>query len=781
MPGLMPWGTLVLGTLILVFIWTLHHHQYDRARDDVLATNAAEHLNLATILAENFRQITDRAQAVVGQAVAGLDEPDGPWKLARWLASDPLFSRMGLYDAEGRVLFSSHAPLDDALAAETLDALHTHAQHFGFVPYLAAGDPAAGDPAAGDPAAGDPATGATAQPPDWRLPLLVPLPDEARQSVARIVRIDLDIGYLARLYQHIDFGSSGFVQLLDASGRERLRANGDGVIHGGTPLTASHTPSPELRAGRYTSVADGLAYQSLFRQLPELGVSLVVSQQYRDITAAINDRESGHVLLNLIMSGVVVLGFLSVIHMLRRQQDALLALRQSEQENRQLISRLETEHARSRQAASTDHLSGLYNRRQFIEVATRTLAEQRGRRRLAAVLFIDLDRFKSINDSLGHRIGDLLLQAVAGRIQTLLEPGDEAARFGGDEFVVLLAGNRSEQQIDAWAARLAEHLSARYQLDGTELHTSPSIGIAIAPRDAQEIDTLIRYADGAMYSAKRAGRGQYRFFDPSLNRVNIQEFQFEQRFGEALRQHQFVLHYQPQICVDTLEVCGYEALVRWQHPEFGLVYPDRFIGVAERSGFIVPLGMEVLRLACRQLAAWRAEGLDTGVAVNVSALQLFQPDFSAQVLRVIAETGIEPRRLELEITETAVLDREDVAIANLEALRDAGLGISLDDFGKGYAGFAHLYSLPITKLKIDRSLIAQLSNQHDDSLIVASTITLAKRLSLRVVAEGVETRDQLICLKLGGCDVAQGYHFSRPLPAEQVHDFHDSFTTTPVA
>lgn len=167
--------------------------------------------------------------------------------------------------------------------------------------------------------------------------------------------------------------------------------------------------------------------------------------------------------------------------------------------------------------------------------------------------------------------------------------------------------------------------------------------------------------------------------------------------------------------------------------------------------------------------------------MNVSALQLFQPDFSAQVLRVIAETGIEPRRLELEITETAVLDREDVAIANLEALRDAGLGISLDDFGKGYAGFAHLYSLPITKLKIDRSLIAQLSNKHDDSLIVASTITLAKRLSLRVVAEGVETRDQLIYLKLGGCDIAQGYHFSRPLPAERVPEFHDSFTTTPVA
>lgn len=763
MPGLMPWATLVLGTLILGFIWTLHYHQYDRARDDALATKAAEHLNLATILAENFRQITDRAQTMAGQAIAGLEEPDGPWRLARVLASDPLFNRLALYGAEGQPVFASHA-LSDPLAGPVLAELKAHCQRFGFTPFLSTLGWESQDPS-----------------PAWRLPLLIPLPDENRRVVAGIVRIDMDIGYLASLYQHIDFGPTGFVQLLDGRGQERLRANGEGIIHGGTPLIASHAPSPQLRAGRYSSVADGQAYQSLFRRLPELGVTLVVSQQYGDILAGIDDRESGHLLLNLIMSAVVVLGFVSVIRILRRQQDALYALRQSERENRQLIARLETEHARSRQAASTDHLSGLYNRRQFIEVANRTLAEQRNRRRLAAVLFIDLDRFKSINDSLGHRIGDLLLQAVAGRIQMLLEPGDEAARFGGDEFLVLLAGNRTEQQIDAWAARLAEHLSSRYQLDGTELNTSPSIGIAIAPRDAQEVDTLIRYADGAMYSAKRAGRGQYRFFDPSLNRVNIQEFQFEQRFGQALREHQFVLHYQPQISLDSLGVCGYEALVRWQHPEFGLVYPNRFVGVAERSGFIIPLGLEVLRLACVQLAQWRDEGLRTCVAVNVSALQLSQADFCERVLAIIAETGADAAGLELEITETAVLDREDVAIANLETLRAAGLGISLDDFGKGYAGFAHLHSLPITKLKIDRSLISQLSNAHDDSLIVASTITLAKRLSLRVVAEGVETREQVIYLKLGGCDIAQGYHFSRPLPAGQVRQFHESFSTTPVA
>lgn len=753
--GLMPWGTLVLGSLILAFIWTLHYHQYDRARDDALATSAAEHLNLATILAENFRQIAERVQVMADQLLDALDAPEGAGQLARLLAADPLLAGLALHDGQGRVLHASRPELAVPLAESTLQEVRDHRLRFGFTPFL---------------------TSEVAPP--RQLSLLLPLAEGAG-DIARIVRIELDADYLARLCQHIDFGGSGFVQLLDARGRERLRANGLGILTDGEPLLPSHVPSPELPAGRYSAVAAGQAYQSLFRRAPELGAVLVVSQRYDEILAAIDDREAGHLLVNLIMSAVVVLGFVSVSCMLRRQEDALQALHRSERENRQLIRRLESEHARNWEAAAIDHLSGLYNRRQFLEVAARTLDEQRARRSLAALLFIDLDRFKAINDTLGHRIGDLLLQAVAGRLQTLLEPGDEAARFGGDEFVVLLAGNRSERQIDAWAARLAEHLSGRYRLDGTEVHSSPSIGIAIAPRDAQEIGTLIRYADGAMYSAKRAGRGQYRFFDPSLNRVNIQEFQFEQRFGEALREHQFVLHYQPQISLDTLQVCGYEALVRWQHPEYGLVYPDRFIGVAERSGFIVPLGLEVLGLACRQLAEWRAEGLHTRVAVNVSALQLSQPDFAERVLGSIAGTGIEPRQLELEITETAILEREDLALANLRALREAGLGVSLDDFGKGYAGFAHLHALPISKLKIDRSLIAQLSNTHDDSLIVASTIALAKRLSLQVVAEGVETREQVIYLKLGGCDIVQGYHYSRPLPAGQVAEFHQSFSVAP--
>lgn len=277
-----------------------------------------------------------------------------------------------------------------------------------------------------------------------------------------------------------------------------------------------------------------------------------------------------------------------------------------------------------------------------------------------------------------------------------------------------------------------------------------------------------------MYSAKRAGRGQYRFFDPSLNRVDMEEFQLEQALGDALRLGQIRLHFQPLVRVGSMSLAGYEALARWQHPQFGLIYPDRFIPIAERSGFILALGREVLRLACRELAQWPPERT---LAVNVSPMELGQADFAERVLAELARQGLDPARLELEITETSVLERQQLAIQQLCRLKAAGVGISLDDFGKGYAGFAHLQALPLTRLKIERSLIAQLSNSHDDSLIVSSTITLAKRLALQVVAEGVETAEQLVYLKLAGCDFAQGYHLGRPMPAEQLAEFEQAFST----
>ena len=753
--GLLRLLILMLCAATLTFLWGLHFSQKAAARQDALSAKAAEHLNLASLVAESLRQLVDRAQAVgrvTQDDMKGLRQDN--LSLARLLAEDPVFKRMSLYDRQGRLLSSSHNDEATELPADWLQQLRLHVAHYGFKPFLPRIVPDS------DPAAM----------PNWRLPFLLPLTDLPGREIDHILVVQLDIGYLAVLFQHIDLGSSGLMRLLQDDGEERLRIDSSGVVVAGDSF------EPDLQSlgqasGQLTQYAAGSPYQSLYRRIADRGFSVVVSQRFDEILAPSALAYTRQFWLNLSMTLMILASLAWTLRLLRKRQEAFSALEHAQQVNQQLIGRLEDEHRRSSHAAATDHLSGLHNRRQFVEVAGHALTRQRGKRQLMEILFIDMDRFKSINDSLGHKVGDLLLQAVAGRIQRLLEPGDEASRFGGDEFVVLLAGERSEEQINAWVRDLVQKLSATYALDGQEVNTSPSVGVSICPRDGQEIDSLIRFADAAMYSAKQAGRAQYRFFDPSLNLSDIQAFTLEQAFGSALAARQFVLHYQPQIRLDTQRVLGYEALVRWDHPEFGLLYPDRFIDLAERSGFIVELGWEVLRLACEELARWHAQGRECRLAVNVSALQLRQGDFSTRLLAKLQRHGIAAQRLELEITETTILDPEGTAMEHLQRLRAAGLGISLDDFGRGYAGFAHLQSLPLSKLKIDRSLIAPLSNSHDDSPIVSSTIILAKRLGLEVVAEGVETREQVVCLKLAGCDIAQGYHFSRPLSPAQLRDY----------
>jgi diguanylate cyclase (GGDEF)-like protein len=746
---------MMLCAATLIFLWGLFFQQKANSHDEALAAKAAEHLNLATIAAENLRQLVDRAQAI-GKVARGdiEDREERNWGLVRMLAEDPVLKRMSLYSRDGHLLSGTHVEEPQQLPADWLTQFHTHTDHYGLRPLLAGLQGAQNGSALLN----------------WRLPFLLPLTDPSMRELDSILLVQLDIGYLAALFEHIELGRSGMMRLLDNDGRERLRITSSGIVVSGMVLSPD-LPADGKDAGEITQYSFTTQYQSLYRRMSQRGFTVIVSQQREEILAPSRLAYERQLWLNLCMTLFILGSLVWTLRVLHRRQEAFAELQQAQQINQDLISRLEEEHRRSSHAAATDHLSGLHNRRQFMEVATQVLTRQRGKRQLFAILFIDMDRFKSINDSLGHRTGDLLLQAVAGRISRMLEPSDEAARFGGDEFVVLLAGERTEEQIDNWARMLVEKLSAIYSLDEHELSTSPSVGVSICPRDGQDVEAMIRCADAAMYSAKRAGRGQYRFFDPSLNVADIKEFILEQAFGGALSERQFVLHYQPQIRLDSMRVESYEALVRWQHPDFGLLYPDQFISLAERSGFIVALGWEVLRLACDDLSRWQAQGSPARLAINISAIQLRQVDFSERLLRELQRYDIEPGCLELEITETSVMDEEGQGIEHLQRLRDAGLAISLDDFGQGYAGFAHLQSLPLTKLKIDRAVIAPLSNSPDDNPIVASTIILAKRLGLEVVAEGVETREQVICLKLAGCDMVQGYHFSRPLSLEQLHEY----------
>lgn len=745
----------LLCAATLLFLWGLHYQQKASSREEALAAKAAEHLNLATIAAENLRQLVDRAQAIGGVARSDMQALGVQHQgLVRMLAEDPVFKRMSLYAVDGQLISASHSDEPAQLPSLWLTQLQDHSARYGFKALL--------------PSSLGPQT--TPLGPSWRLPFLLPLTDPFTGRLDNVLLVQLDIGYLAALFEHIDLGQSGMMRLIDNIGRERVRISSSGVVFSGAPMTPE-LPGDGPVAGMLPQHSPAGLFQSLYLRVPQRGFSVVVSQAEDEILASSLLASRQQFWLNLSMTVLILGALFWTLRVLRKRQEAFTALEDAQLINQQLISRLEDEHRRSSHAAATDHLSGLHNRRQFMELTTQVLARQRGRRRLLAILFIDMDRFKSINDSLGHKVGDMLLQAVAGRISRMLEPGDEAARFGGDEFVILLAGERSEEQIDGWARALVDKLSAVYSLNDHEVMTSPSVGVSICPRDGQDVEELIRGADAAMYSAKRAGRGQYRFFDPSLNVADVEEFMLEQTFSHALSHHQFVLHYQPQIRLDTLQVEGYEALVRWQHPEFGLLYPDRFISMAERNGFIVGLGWEVLRLSCEDLMRWHAEGRALKIAVNVSAIQLHQADYSDRFLRELAIRGIAPQFLEVEITETSLLDPEGLAVEHLQRLRLAGVRISLDDFGSGYAGFAHLQLLPLNKLKIDRALIAPLSNSTDDNPIVSSTIILAKRLGLEVVAEGVETREQVVCLKLAGCDIVQGYHFSRPLSVAQLQEY----------
>lgn len=753
---------LVLGALMVVFIWALFIFQTTKSRAEVLQAWQSEHRNLALTVSESLKQMTERAK-VMGSLVTinSQDETADFEVLLTVLAEDPVFNRMSVYDGNGKLLYASHPETAQPNLAHWFGQLEGHLEQYGFVPLL----PLRSKTLDSDNDA-----------PRWRLPFLIPTGERDRTGLSRLILMELDIGYLAGLLQLVELGPKGFVQVLDAQGGEWMRADTSGVILGGVRVPRIQPAlSGRISSGQATFEENGEPYQYVFVTRSTHGFTVSVAQPFDEILDPLRSDQQKQLVLNILMTLFVSGIVLWLVRALKQQQSVLHALQISEQRNQQLIERLEGEHARSSRAASIDHLSGLYNRRQFLDIASDALNDQRRNRRLAALLFIDLDRFKLVNDSLGHAVGDLLLQAVAGRIQRLLGPEDVAARLGGDEFVILLADERTESDIEQWAAGLTSHLSATYELNGTELNSSPSIGIALCPRDAQTIENLLRCADAAMYSAKKAGRGQHRFFDQSLNLKDVKEFHIEQSFAEALRNREFILHYQPQVCLDSMEIIGYEALVRWQHPEFDLLYPDSFIPIAENSGFVIPLGLEILRLACTQITQWQVEGVPVGlVAVNVSPIQLAQPEFCRQALEMISEHGLKTGQLELEITETAMLDAR--MVESLNCLKAAGVKLSLDDFGTGYSGFAHLEAVPLDKLKIDRSLISKICNSHDDSPIVSSTIILAKRMHLQVVAEGVETREQLVHLKVAGCDVVQGYHLSRPMPADDVPGFVQTFS-----
>jgi diguanylate cyclase (GGDEF)-like protein/PAS domain S-box-containing protein len=418
--------------------------------------------------------------------------------------------------------------------------------------------------------------------------------------------------------------------------------------------------------------------------------------------------------------------------------------------------------------AQHDFLTGLPNRMMLHDRLTQAIAHAEREQRKVAVMFLDLDRFKAINDTLGHLTGDKLLQLVAGRISSVARTSDTVSRLGGDEFAIMLPYIENTDDIAMIALKLLASIAGPCVVDGNEIEVTTSIGISVFPEDGTDSESLIAHADAAMYQAKGNGRNNYQFFTREMNRRTLERILIKNKLSHALERNELFLLYQPQVDLQSGRIIGAEALVRWDNPLYGKVLPAQFIPIAEENGLIPPIGEWVLREACRQNQEWRKLGLmKITMAVNLSSVQFRQKNLGEIIKAILHESGLAPSGLELEITESVVMQDAEAAILLLEDMKAMGLKLSVDDFGTGYSSLNYLKRFPIDKFKIDQSFVCDLTTDTDDAVIVSTIISMAHSLKLKVIAEGVETAEQLAFLKQQGCDEMQGYYFSQPLSAEE--------------
>ncbi|MDP3280745.1 MAG: EAL domain-containing protein [Nitrosomonas sp.] len=421
--------------------------------------------------------------------------------------------------------------------------------------------------------------------------------------------------------------------------------------------------------------------------------------------------------------------------------------------------------------ATHDVLTGLPNRLLLQDRIAQAMAHDRRRHEQAAVLFIDLDHFKIINDSLGHEVGDLLLQEVAARLATTVRSEDTVARQGGDEFIVLLPNITSAQDAEAVAKKILNGLIQPFHIHEKELHIGASIGIALFPENGKSVDTLMKSSDIAMYHAKESGRNNYQFFAPEMNKIVAEKHNLSTYLRHALERNELLLYFQPVVDIPGKKPASLEVLLRWQHPQQGLISPDKFIPLAEETGMIVPIGEWVLRQSCLQIRAWQEQGYDVPkLAINLSVRQLRQKTLIADIIRILNETGVEASCLALEITESMLVENVEAMIQTLNQLSALGLEISIDDFGIGYSSLSYLKRYPIDTLKIDKSFVRDIATDPDDAAIIEAIIAMACRLKIKVIAEGVETEEQFTFLARQGCRLFQGFYFSQPLTATKVRN-----------
>ncbi len=425
--------------------------------------------------------------------------------------------------------------------------------------------------------------------------------------------------------------------------------------------------------------------------------------------------------------------------------------------------------------AHHDALTGLPNRRLFIELAQFEMAQASRNKKKLAFLFLDLDRFKDVNDTLGHEAGDQLLKEVAVRIRRNLRRSDTVARIGGDEFNLIIADITRAEGSAETARKIVESFRAPFLIAGHELHVTSSIGISIFPDDDENMDTLFRYADIAMYHAKERGKNAFQFYNPSINLHSAHRIRMESWLRQSISRGELLLYYQPQQEISTGKMVCAEALVRWNHPKMGLLQPLDFIPLAEETGFITTIDEWVVGTVCNQVKSWTQAGLPpVCITVNLSARLFQKAGFASLVSAIIKETGMSPGSLDLEITETLAMDNIQLTASQLRLLSEMGIRISIDDFGTGYSSLNYLKRLPIGRLKIDRSFIKDIATDPDDRAIINAVIAMAHNMKMKVLAEGVETEDQLNFLRQAGCDELQGFLYSRPLPIKKFEELVES-------
>ena len=744
----------IVGLLLamLVLAWSITLYRLEAEKKLSVEIARTQQHNLAIIVAENLEQLLDGARII---ALASADWWEGPSRqvaerLTAMRASNPAFLNISLYDLAGNKVYGSSPVADDAAIAQAMKS--------------------AAKSISGIDARGKLLSPGVAQPKHvWQRHLVFPVGKLGAKPLGMLL-VTLDLGYLLNTYQQIEFGPTGVIHILTHDGRQVMEWRPEGLVLG-MPRGFSQFSRLKDRSGSLTGnlLRDGDKYLSSFRRAERSGFLLVVSRGMDDILARyLENRSQTFSVLSILTVLFVTCAFL-VSRSIARQGKLLAALTASNEKNHLLISRLEDERSRAFSLAAHDHLTGLPNRRTFNDLVTSHLSNARRHGGHYAVMYLDLDRFKLINDTLGHLVGDIVLQSVASRLRASLRESDIVARLGGDEFAIFLTGFDTVDQLIGTARKLIAQVGHPvYTEEGVEVQTGPSIGIALFPKDGRDLDSLCRSADAAMYESKRRGRGTYTFYDAGLNPCSEKKFNFEKRFSKALSQNELVLHFQPQVRLSDFRIVGFEALVRWNHPEMGMIYPDDFIPVAEETGLILALDEWVARAACEQLVKWRDEGLEpVPLSINMSASHLQRDEFPETLAGLLSRHGLPPGSVGIEVTETVLLGSLEAAGKVLRRLEAMGTRISLDDFGSGFSSLSYVRMFPVHVIKIDKQFMQDIRNSTHDAVLVSSIISLAHNLQIQVVAEGLETLEQLIHLKTAGCDQAQGYYFSRPVPSAE--------------